>query len=112
LGNTTGSSASPSSTTLTALLDATLGSQQGSVIYRAGSLWTTLVPGASGQLLATGGTGANPYWASVGGTGTVLSIGAGTGLSSSTTNPCSTSKNITAARSNTGYMECSESANV
>ena len=91
LGNTSGSSASPSATTLTALMDATFGNQQGDVVYRAGSLWTTLTPGAAGQLLATGGTGANPYWASVGGTGTVLSIGAGTGLASSTTNPITTS---------------------
>jgi len=91
LGNTSGSSASPSSTTLTALMDSTFGNQQGDVVYRAGSLWTTLTPGAAGQLLATGGSGANPYWASVGGTGTVLSIGAGTGLASSTTNPITTS---------------------
>ena len=91
LGNTSGSSASPSATTLTALMDATFGDQQGDVVYRAGSLWTTLTPGAAGQLLATGGSGANPYWASVGGTGTVLSIGAGTGLASSTTNPITTS---------------------
>ena len=91
LGNTSGSSASPSATTLTALMDATFGDHQGDVVYRAGSLWTTLTPGAAGQLLATGGSGANPYWASVGGTGTVLSIGAGTGLASSTTNPITTS---------------------
>jgi len=91
LGNTSGSTASPSATTLTALMDATFGDQQGDVVYRAGSLWTTLTPGAAGQLLATGGTGSNPYWASVGGAGTVLSIGAGTGLASSTTNPITTS---------------------
>jgi len=97
LGNTSGSSASPSSTTLTAIMDATFGNQQGDVVYRAGSLWTTLTPGTAGQLLATGGSGANPYWASVTGTGTVLSIGAGTGLSSSTTNPITTSGTLSIA---------------
>jgi len=97
LGNTSGSSASPSSTTLTAIMDATFGNQQGDVVYRAGSLWTTLTPGIAGQLLATGGSSANPYWASVSGTGTVLSIGAGTGLSSSTTNPITTSGTLSIA---------------
>ena len=97
LGNTSGATASPSATTLTALMDATFGNQQGDVVYRAGSLWTTLPPGAAGQLLATGGTGNNPYWASVGGTGTVLSVGAGTGLTSSTTNPITTSGTLSIA---------------
>ena len=97
LGNTTGSSASPVSTTLSSLMDATLGNQQGDVVYRTGSIWTTLTPGAAGQLLATGGAGSNPYWASVAGTGTVLSIGAGTGLASSTTNPITTSGTLSIA---------------
>ena len=97
LGNTTGSSASPSSTTLTALMDATFGNQQGDVVYRAGTLWTTLTPGIAGQVLATGGTGANPSWISIAGTGTVTSIGIGTGLSSSTTNPITTSGTISIA---------------
>ena len=97
LGNTTGSSASPVSTTLSSLMDATLGDQQGDVVYRTGSIWTTLTPGASGQVLSTGGVGSNPYWASVTGTGTVLSIGMGTGLSSSTTNPITTSGTISIA---------------
>lgn len=76
LGNTSGSSASPSSTTLTALMDATLGSQQGSVIYRAGSIWTSLPPGTADQILATAGPSANPFWKSVTGTGTVTSVNA------------------------------------
>ena len=97
LGNTTGSSASPVSTTLSSIMDATLGNQQGDVVYRTGSIWTTLTPGAAGQLLATGGVGSNPYWASVAGTGTVLSIGAGTGLTSSTTNPITTSGTLSIA---------------
>ena len=79
LGNVSGSSASPSQTTLTSLMDATLGNQQGDIIYRAGSIWTTLTPGSAGQVLASGGTGANPYWLSVTGVGTVLSVDASGG---------------------------------
>jgi len=97
LGNTTGSTASPVSTTLSSLMDATLGNQQGDVVYRTGSIWTTLVPGTAGQVLSTGGVGSNPYWQSVAGTGTVLSVGAGTGLSSSTTNPITTSGTLSIA---------------
>ena len=97
LGNTSGATASPTSTTLTAIMDATFGNQQGDVVYRAGTLWTTLTPGIAGQVLATGGTGANPSWVSITGTGTVTSIGIGTGLSSSTTNPITTSGTISIA---------------
>ena len=79
LGNVSGSSASPSQTTLTSFMDATLGNQQGDIIYRAGSIWTTLTPGSAGQVLASGGTGANPYWLSVTGVGTVLSVDASDG---------------------------------
>jgi hypothetical protein len=79
LANTSGSSASPSQTTLTSLMDNTLGNQQGDIIYRAGSIWTTLTPGSAGQVLASGGTGANPYWLSVSGVGTVTSINASGG---------------------------------
>ena len=79
LGNVSGSSASPSQTTLTSLMDATLGNQQGDIIYRAGSIWTTLTPGSAGQVLASGGTGANPYWLSVSGVGTVTSVNASGG---------------------------------
>jgi len=78
-------------------MDATLGNQQGDVVYRTGSIWTTLVPGTAGQVLSSGGVGSNPYWASVAGTGTVLSVGAGTGLSSSTTNPITTSGTLSIA---------------
>lgn len=63
LGNSGGSGAAPSSTTVTAILDAALGSTQGDVLYRSGSAWTVLAPGTSGQVLATGGAAANPSWA-------------------------------------------------
>jgi hypothetical protein len=79
LANTSGSSASASQTTLTALMDATLGNQQGNILYRSGTVWTALTPGAADQVLATGGAGANPFWKSVAGTGTVTSVNASGG---------------------------------
>lgn len=65
LANTSGGTAAPSPTTLSALLDSVLGSTQGSIIYRAGSVWSALGPGTLGQLLQTGGAAANPSWAGV-----------------------------------------------
>lgn len=37
---------------------------QGDIIYYNGSAWARLAPGTSGQYLKTGGSGANPAWAS------------------------------------------------
>lgn len=73
LANISGSAAAPVSTTLTSLLDSTLSNVQGSVIYRDGSVWTTLSPGTSGQVLTTGGPSANPTW-TTNGAGTVSSV--------------------------------------
>lgn len=68
------------SSTLSASIDASAGSTQGSILYRNASGWTELGPGTSGQILQTQGSGANPVWASVTGVGTVTSIATGTGL--------------------------------
>lgn len=46
-----------------------LGSTRGSVLYRGASGWTILIPGTAGYVLATGGIGADPYWAAGGGGG-------------------------------------------
>jgi hypothetical protein len=59
---TSGTSADPSWSDLSDLLDAALGSTQGNVLYRGASAWTVLSPGVAGALLATGGSSANPYW--------------------------------------------------
>jgi len=53
------------------------GEQQGSIIYFNGVNWVELSPGAAGQVLQTGGVGANPSWSSSAGGGDV-SYGAGT----------------------------------
>lgn len=65
LANISGGTLAPSATTISAFLDSTLGSTQGSILYRGGSVWSVLTPGTPGQSLITGGAGANPSWASV-----------------------------------------------
>lgn len=62
LVNTTGGSAAPIATTLTAWLDAALGNTQGNIIYRNASSWVVLAPGTNGQFLTTGGAAANVSW--------------------------------------------------
>lgn len=79
LGNNSGGTAVPSALTATQVLDF-IGSTQGQVLYRNASAWVTLSPGTSGQVLTTGGAGANPAWATVTGTGTVTNVATGTGL--------------------------------
>lgn len=82
LANISGGSAVPIGNTLSAVLDAVLGTTQGDVIYRGAAGWAALGPGTSGNVLTTGGAGADPAWAvAPGGAGTVTSVTAGTGLS-------------------------------
>lgn len=63
--NITGGTADEADNTLTAILDAILGSTRGSVIYRGAAAWALLGPGTSGQFLETLGAGADPAWATV-----------------------------------------------
>ena len=80
-GNNTGSAGAPAYSTISSYLD-TFSSTQGSILYRNGSGWAALTPGTAGQVLATGGSAANPSWTnasagtvtSVSGTGTVNGI--------------------------------------
>jgi hypothetical protein len=44
-----------------------LGSTRGSVLYRGAAGWTVLTPGTSGQVLTTGGAGADPTWSTAAG---------------------------------------------
>jgi hypothetical protein len=62
LANTSGASAAPIPTTVSLLLDSVFGSARGDVLYRAASGWAALVPGTSGQFLATGGAAGDPSW--------------------------------------------------
>jgi hypothetical protein len=63
VGNSTGSTAEPTATTLTALIDEAIGSSQGDILYRDSGVWKVLAPGTSGNFLKTQGASANPTWA-------------------------------------------------
>ncbi len=67
LANISGSTATPSGNTLTAILDAVFSAAQGDILYRGATTWAVLAPGTSGNVLTTGGAGANPAWAAGGG---------------------------------------------
>lgn len=76
LSNISGSLAAPISNTLTATIDSAISNVQGSILYRSGTVWTSLAPGTSGQVLTTQGAAANPIWATDTDTnGTVTSVG-------------------------------------
>jgi Chaperone of endosialidase len=73
LGNIAGSSAPPGATSLTQFLDHLFGSAaQGTIIYRGAAAYAALGPGSTGQVLTTGGSGANPTWAAGGGGGAAV----------------------------------------
>lgn len=62
LGRTASGTGAVSALGATDVLDM-LGSTQGNILYRNGSVWTVLAPGTSGQVLQSGGAAANPSWA-------------------------------------------------
>lgn len=80
LANTSGSTAAPTATTITSILNGLFGTTQGTIFYRGASSWSALTPGASGKPLLTGGTGANPSY----GNAPVTALNGGTNASSST----------------------------
>lgn len=49
-----------------------VGSTQGDILYRNATQWVVLGAGVSGQLLQSGGAGANPSWTTASGTGDLL----------------------------------------
>jgi len=67
IGPTSGTARAPSWRALVAsdlpagYLD-TIGSTQGDVLYRSATGWAVLAPGTAGNVLSTGGAGANPSW--------------------------------------------------
>jgi hypothetical protein len=68
-----GSTSNPHGTTLANLTDTDLtGIEQGAILYRDDTQWVVLGPGSAGQLLQSGGTGANPSWTTASGTGDVV----------------------------------------
>ena len=92
LANISGGSATPIANTMTAILDDTMGSTQGNILYRGASNWLVLPPGTNGQVLTQGAS--TPSWASAG-TVSNVTITAGTGLTSTGTCNISTSGTCT-----------------
>lgn len=70
-GRATAGTGAVEDVTISQLLD-WLGSTQGSILYRGASAWTVLAPGGSGTLLKSNGSGADPSWGTVVGTGDVV----------------------------------------
>jgi len=71
LGNVSGSTGVPVGVTLSALLDK-ISNTRGAVLYRGASGWAALGAGTAGQVLTSGGAGADPSWQ----TATAAPIGA------------------------------------
>ncbi len=81
LSNISGGSAVPVANSLSNIINSSFTSAQGSLLMRGASAWNTLATGTSGQVLTSGGAGANLSWATPSSSGgTVTSITAGTGL--------------------------------
>jgi hypothetical protein len=96
-GNISGGMGLASFYGISPVLDSLLGTTQGSVVYRNATGWVSLPPGVLGQLLSTGGGGANPSWITANGTGTVTSVTCGAGLTGgtfSTIGTCAVQSNI------------------
>jgi hypothetical protein len=55
--------------TLTSLLDSAFGSTRGQILYRNATVWTVLAVGTAGQVLESGGAGADVSWGTDGGGG-------------------------------------------
>ena len=81
LGNATGATAVPQGVTLSAYLDAAIGSARGSILRRDATSWSVLAPGSAGTYLKSGGGAADVSWDSPAGSGTVTSVATGSGLS-------------------------------
>ena len=120
--NIAGSSAAPIANTLTAVIDAALGSTRGAILERGSSGWTALAPGStSGYVLTSAGTGADPTWSAVPAAGSNTQIqynssGAlagtslltwnGTGVAVTSSTAAITAEFSGTNSSSTGYAQC------
>lgn len=59
--------------TISAVLDG-IGSTRGQLLYRGATGWAVLAPGSAGQVLSTGGPGADPTWIAAGGGATPVLV--------------------------------------
>ena len=78
IGNSTGSTAEPTATTLTALLDQAVGNTKGDILYRDTSVWQVLAPGSNGKVLTL--ASGIPSWATASGGTTLTAKGAWNGF--------------------------------
>lgn len=67
LGNTSGGSAIPVATTVTAMLDAGIGNTRGAVLSRGATGWQPITPGSAGNCLTSNGANTDPTWQTCGG---------------------------------------------
>jgi hypothetical protein len=101
LSNIAGGTATPLANSLSAIIDSSIASTQGDILYRNASAWIALTPGTNGQVLTTGGAAANPAWATISGTGTVTNIATNNGI---TGGPITTTGTIGLATISTGNV--------
>jgi hypothetical protein len=94
LANITAAGSPMSETTVTALFDSAFTSTQGSILYRSATNWVPLGPSSPNAVLVSGGSGGNPSWSLLAGSGTVTTVNTGTGL---TGGPITTSGTISIA---------------
>jgi hypothetical protein len=80
LANISGASAAPVPTTLSQFLDHVLTTARGTLLTRTGAGWVGLAPGIAGLFLKTQGSGLDVMWDAPSGSGTVMSVAAGVGL--------------------------------
>ena len=69
LANTSGGSAAPVPTALSAWLDHVLGSTRGDLIFRGATGWAALAAGTATNVLTSNGAGTDPSWNAAGGGG-------------------------------------------
>jgi hypothetical protein len=74
LANVSGGSAAPAPTNLSSILDAVIGSTQGSIITRKAAGWSILGPGPSGTMLTSMGTAADLAYTAIPGGGGPIPI--------------------------------------
>jgi hypothetical protein len=93
-GNMSGGTAAPSDLNADQVFNGWFGSTQGSILYRNATDWVALGPGSNGQVLTSGGAGANLSWTTAAGSGTVNAAawglvlgGGGATLGIATSNP-------------------------
>lgn len=73
--NMSGGTATPLDLSLSSIVDASISSTRGSLLFRGVSGWTGLAPGTSGFVLTSSGAGTDPSWAvGGGGSGSVTSF--------------------------------------